>query len=153
MTRGRETTLTPQLQNKIISYLEVGATIKVACNACDLHYTTYFRWVGLARRVLECRDGDTCTHHDLNEGKKDCKNQSLYKNYIEFYYCQKKARDIMEINCLKIINEMAMEKNFNAAAWALERMRPERYARVSKIIDKRQEEKINDINVNVKVND
>lgn len=101
--KGRPTKLTPELQEKIVRVIRAGNYIKTACLACGITQMTYERWM---KRGSESKRGI----------------------FVDFVEAIKKAEAEAEVANLKIV-EVASCRNWQAAAWFLERKYPDRWGR------------------------
>ncbi|MHA2264310.1 MAG: helix-turn-helix domain-containing protein [Candidatus Thorarchaeota archaeon] len=94
--------LTPELQAKVVEYIQEGNYDKVAAQAVGITRATFYRWIRLGR-----------------------KEQS--GPHYEFYLAVEKAKALGEVALLQTIKR-ASARTWQAAAWILERSRPERYS-------------------------
>ena len=95
--------LTPEVHDKIINLIKAGNYISTACQVVGINVGTYYYWL-----------------------KKGMENKS--KKYAKFYGDVKKAEAINEAYYLKFIQKAAL-KNWQAAAWFLERKYPAKYGK------------------------
>lgn len=86
--------LTPELQDKIIKYIKAGNYVETACDAVGINKTTYYDWI-----------------------KKGEAGKEPYLNYANAI---KKAKAEAIIKNVLVI-QIAAKKNWQAAAWWLER--------------------------------
>lgn len=100
----RKTKLTPELQEEICKYIEIGVPNKQAALACGISETTFYNWI---------KRGE-----NTNSGK-----------YFKFLESVKKAQAKNVLRNVAIIEKAAQEKNWQAAAWILERKYPEDWGR------------------------
>ena len=103
---GRKTKLTPEPQKKIVNIIKKGNYIRVACQAVGISHTTYFSWIK--------------------------KGEEGISPYVEFLYAVEKAESEAQIEFIKIIAAQA-PKQWQAAAWWLERRFPEMWGRRDKL--------------------
>ena len=100
---GRNTKLTPAVHAKIVELIEGGNYDTVAFTVAGVGESTFYRWL---------EQGEAA-----QSGKKR-----------EFWEAVREARVTAESNMVAII-VAAAPKNFQAAAWYLERKYPDRYGR------------------------
>ena len=103
---GRPTKLTPELQEELLKALRGGAYVEDACGYVGIHKDTFYEWM---RRGA---DGD-----DL---------------YSEFSDAVEKARASAVVRNIALLQKAA-EDSWQAAAWWLERTRPNQYGRRTNI--------------------
>jgi hypothetical protein len=103
---GRPTKLTPELQEELLKALRGGAYVEDACGYVGIHKDTFYEWM---RRGA---DGD-----DL---------------YSEFSDAVEKARATAVVRNIALLQKAA-EDSWQAAAWWLERTRPNQYGRRTNI--------------------
>ncbi len=94
--RGRRSKLTAQLQKKICGYIEKGNTFERSCALCDIDQSTFHRW--------------------RQRGEKTKRGK-----FYEFCKVVKKAEEKFIAWNVAIILKAAEDKNWQAAAWILER--------------------------------
>lgn len=99
---GRKSKLTPELVEIIVKLLKDGNYDIVSAQAVGITRATFYRWI---RRGKEEKEGE----------------------YFEFYRAIEQAKATGETELLKIIRN-ASARAWQAAAWILERSRPERYS-------------------------
>ena len=104
---GRHPELTPELQERIISYIKEGNYVRVACQACGISHVEYYHWLKLAET-------------DATEGV-----ESLYTRFAN---AVKKAEAESEEKIVALILK-AVPKNWIAGMTYLERRFPDRWAR------------------------
>jgi hypothetical protein len=102
---ARPSKLDEQTAQTIVHALELGVTIKTACQAAGIGGTTFKTWMA--------------------RGRSDDAADALCR---AFRSDVKEARAHGELADLKVIHE-AMPTTWTAAAWYLERSRPERWGR------------------------
>ena len=96
----------------IIEYISKGNYIKTACLAAGIAEETFYHWMRLAE--------------DYNPDNGSASN----KIYYEFSVLLKKAREQSVTSNVSLIQEAAKKpQNWPAAAWLLERTRPDDYAK------------------------
>ncbi len=99
---GRKTKLNPEVQKEIVKRIRAGNYIRVACQAVGISHTTYFDW--------------------LKKGEED------KSPYAEFLDAVKKAESEAHVEYVAIVASHA-PKQWQAAAWWLERRFPELWGR------------------------
>ncbi len=104
---GRDTKLTKELQSKIIEFIRAGTYNETACLACGLGESTFYAW--------------------LDRGEKE--TRGIYRDFLE---AVKKAKGEAEARNLMIIQK-AGDTNWQAAAWYLERVYPDKYGRRDRV--------------------
>jgi len=100
---GRPSKLTIEAQKKIAEAIRLGATYQAASAAGGISYASFNNW--------------------MNKGA-DAKSGQ----YFEFFNAIKKAESDAQLNWLEII-EKAAPRNWQAAAWKLERRYPDDFGR------------------------
>ena len=100
----RSKILDKRTQDTIIDYISKGNYIKTACLAAGVCESTFWNW-----------------NHRAENGEQD---------YIDFLEPIKKAREQSVVSNVSLIQEAAKKpQNWPAAAWLLERTRPDDYAK------------------------
>jgi hypothetical protein len=107
--RGAPTTLTPEIQAKLVQLLGAGNYVDVACAASGVPRPTFYGW--MKRGALD------------GEAPED-------ERYREFRAAIERARAEGEAMLVTIIAKAA-RSSWQAAAWILERHQPERWERPS----------------------
>lgn len=97
-----KTKLTPELQEQILEHLKLGMYDTIAAEAVGISRQTFYRWI---RRGKEEREG----------------------LYYDFAQAIEQGKAIGEADLLATIKR-ASNRTWQAAAWILERSRPERWA-------------------------
>lgn len=95
--------LTPQIQELICQAVRAGNYVEVACDFVGLDKSTFYDW--------------------MNKGK-----AHPHSVYADFSNAVKEARSDSEMMTVQVIKN-AMLDNWQAAAWYLERSRPERWSK------------------------
>lgn len=103
---GRPSQLTDPLRERILSLIREGNYASDACSACGVNKGTYTSWI--------------------NRGNADIKN-GKNSAFAEFARQVKQARDEATAALVKTIKS-ASERQWQAAAWLLERTRPDQWA-------------------------
>jgi hypothetical protein len=106
MPRRSHSKLTPELQEKILLHLRVGAYVETAAACAGIHKDTFYEWM-----------------------KKGARGQKPYAAFAEAVHkaiADSESRDLATI--LK-----ASTKYWVAAAWRLERRFPEKYGRFDRM--------------------
>lgn len=115
---GRKCTLTKDIQDKIVEILEAGNYQKTAYESLGISERTYFNWLKRGEEAQERYDA----------GDKPNKTQ---EKFLQFYQSIKKAEQAAIQRNLQIIQDAA-KKNWQAAAWYLERKAHEQFGRKDK---------------------
>lgn len=116
---GRPTKLTPEKQAAIVQILETGCAYEVAAQSVGVDTETIRRWIRRGEDALAIE----------NEGGEIPEAE---RAFVDFCGAVKEARHQAEVKLLESIRMAAfdpMQKKWQAAAWILERTRPERYRR------------------------
>lgn len=100
---GRKSKLTPKLVETILDLLRDGNYDMVAAQAVGISRATFYRWIRLGK---DEKDGE----------------------YFDFYLAVEQAKAEGEVALLKTIKDASNNRQWQAAAWILERSRPERYS-------------------------
>ena len=99
--------ITPEITEEICSCISAGMTKRAAMEGL-MNETTFYSYIQKGER-------------DIANGKDSC--------YAEFAKEVKKAEKSFVLSNLKVIKEAAIAGTWQAAAWALERSRPDEYGR------------------------
>jgi len=118
--RGRPEKLTPKIQDEIIKVIRSGNYIETACAYVGINKTTFYDWLRKG-----AREKDRVESNPRARVKKDLKKYVDFSNEVE------KALAHAEIRDVAIIGKAA-EKEWQAAAWRLERKFPDRWGRKDK---------------------
>lgn len=115
--RGRPTKLTPKLRDEFVSHIRRGCYIETACHLTGISKQSVFTWLKLG------------------------KNEDSRGKHRIFMDLVRKAQSETEQSLLQMVDGHA-EKDWKAAAWRLERMKPKRYgpARLKVQEDEQQED-------------
>lgn len=105
---GRRSSLTPEVQRRILQVLQAGGYVETAVAAAGVSMRSYTRWMG--------------------RGREDAADYA--PEYEQFRQLVHQARAESEARNVALIAQAAAT-NWNAAAWLLERQYPERWARPS----------------------
>lgn len=105
MARRRK--LTTELISKLVEAIQIGCTYKHACEYAGIADSTFYGWMENGR--------------NLREKSKTQKIKKTNQIYIEFLETIEKAKAKNVIANLAIIQRAAKDKNWQAAAWILER--------------------------------
>lgn len=103
---GRQTKLTPDVQEKVLHALRLGATHRLACDYAGIHKDTFYDW--------------------LKRGEAGAEGDELFSDFSDLV---KKAQAITATDCLLQIQAKAGEGVWQAAAWILERRFPDEYGK------------------------
>lgn len=101
----------------IVRALQAGAFLKDAAQAAGVTETTVHNWLARGRLQL----------NENGERLKDIANADL--PFLEFFESVEKSRAEAVIFNLAIIRQAASKGHWQAAAWYLERTRPDEYGR------------------------
>ena len=99
-TRGRRTKCTPEVTQKFMQAIRLGAPIKDACGCAGIGEATYYSWQEKAERGGEENQG-----------------------YVDFLEEHKRVEGEATAAWLAVIEKAAREGSWQAAAWKLERRR------------------------------
>ena len=111
---GAPSKLTPEIMNRIISVIEAGNYIEVACQSVGINIDTYYHWLERARE-------------DIEEGLSETES-----SYITFSEAVKKAHAAAELALLSKVRDPNC-KDWQRYSWILERTRQDRYAIRNKV--------------------
>lgn len=100
---GRPTKLTPEVHKRIVDMVRAGNYPEIAAQAAGINSATYYRW------MQKGEDGTA--------------------PYGEFREAVKEAQAAAESHAVTTIRKAAMDGTWQAAAWYLERSKPERWRR------------------------
>lgn len=115
--RGRPTVLTPEVADTILTLVRAGNYLEVAAAAAGVARDSLFEW--LKRGARERRS--------VQAGKRE-KPRKSEQPFVDFSDSLQKARGTSEAADLEVIRRAAV-KNWQAAAWRLERKHPQRWGR------------------------
>lgn len=108
---GRKTKLTPETQEKICLAIRCGSYVETAAAHAGVSKQTLYTW--------------------LRKGERTPRNKtSIYKR---FHAAVHRALATCEVKCVSTIVS-ASRKNWQAAAWRLERMDPDRWGRRDHVV-------------------
>lgn len=109
---GRKTKLTPERHDKIVRLIAAGNYAVIASKASGIAEDTYYEW--------------------LNRGKNDTENHktSIFTRFSEAIH---EAEAKAEADMVILIKTAAVNGNFQAAAWYLERKQADRWGRSDKL--------------------
>lgn len=114
-----EQILTDEMIERVGKIIEIGAYVETACEASGLQSYQYHNYMRQAEA-------------ELKRLEKGGKPNNRYERRIRFYKRIKKALADAEHSLLRIIVRSSIEKsNWQAAAWILERSRPQRWGKKS----------------------
>jgi transposase-like protein len=102
---GRPTKLTPELQEEILRGIRAGAYPEVAAQRVGIGSSTFYQWMQRGRQAREAGHPD---------------------QFTEFAEAVEEAKGHAETRAVAVVLKAA-EKSWRAAAWWLERTRPQRY--------------------------
>jgi hypothetical protein len=118
--RGRPLKLTPEVIEKIVEAIELGATFEHAANYAGVSYSTFARWRQWGEEAIERRKNPNI--------KKGTKEWNWEQPFIEFWEAIKGAEGQGVITNLKNITSAGKE-SWQASAWILDRRYPKDYGR------------------------
>jgi transposase len=117
---GQRSKLTPAYTNKVIEALRAGNYIETACAYAGISTTAYHRW------IQEADQGASINDTPLSA-------DDLQKR-VEFRDSCARARAEAEVRNVALIQKAATSpKNWAAAGWWLERSKPDRWGRQTKV--------------------
>ncbi len=116
---GRETLLTPEVHDHVVKAVRAGNYLCVAAQSVGVHPATLLTW--------------------MRKGKQE--EDGIYR---DFRSAVKKAQAESELRALKVIEQQA-KKNWTAAAWWLERTRPDRWALRDRIEMRKLQKEIDEL--------
>jgi hypothetical protein len=106
MPRQSKTKLTPELQEKLLLHLRVGAYVETAAACAGIHKDTFYEW--------------------MKKGARGVAPYASFAAAVNKAVAESESRDLATI--LK-----AAQSQWQAAAWRLERRFPEKYGRNDRI--------------------
>ena len=109
---GRQSKLTPEVQETICKYLRAGNAFKTACEAAGIGYATGKQW----RQRGEDRHPERDTGED----------------YVAFVAAVEKAEAEALARCAAVVQKAAIDGSVQAATWFLERRAPAEWGRVDR---------------------
>lgn len=110
MKVGRKTKLTEKMIEEIAKHIELGMINKDVAQLVGISETTFYNW--------------------MNEGENSKDDNNIFR---KFYLKVKEAEAKAIKRNLAIIQRAANEGNWQAAAWFLERKRPEDWGRKDRV--------------------
>lgn len=113
------TLLTSERHADLVRLLSNGVTIDDACASVGIHRSTFYTWVD--RGEIEAARVDTGGEPQESEAP-----------FLEFYLAQVKARADARVKALTVIMRAAHDGHWQAAAWYLERSRPQEWSRTTR---------------------
>lgn len=115
---GRPTALTPEVHDRIVSAVRMGATYALAAMYGGVTYETLNNWRNRGAAELERIEG--------GKGRKVRKKEAPF---VHFFNAIKEAEGAAAVGWLAKIEKAASDGNWQAAAWKLERRYPSDYGR------------------------
>ena len=112
--------LTPQLQKKLCDLVSSGSYLEVAAAACGVPKRVLKRWQALADRTVQA--AEAAERNGLQPEINPADDP-----YVLLFEFAASASAVSEQRNVALISSAAIE-NWQAAAWLLERMHPERYS-------------------------
>jgi hypothetical protein len=116
---GRKSKLTKSLIDKACKVLRAGNYVKTTCGYLSICESSWYDWI---------REGNTAIERD----KKGIPVNDDEKLKIEFVQLTQKAQDEAIVRNIQIIQQAA-QRNWQAAAWYLERTKPDLFAAQHKL--------------------
>ena len=113
---ARPTKLTPEVEERLVHAISVGATYKDACACAGISFQTFLNWKKRAQRAVE--------HVEERDGEPEETDHP----FVEFFDRIKRAQGEAAVGWLAMIGKAA-NRDWKAAAWMLERRYPESYDR------------------------
>src|SRR5215213_8049104 len=110
---ARPTKLTPEVEERLVHAISVGASFKDACAHARISFQTLQNWKKRARRAAEQAGEPGGESEDTDQ-------------FVEFLDRIKKAEADAAVGWLSTMNKAA-RRDWKAAAWMLERRYPESY--------------------------
>lgn len=124
MTMGRPTKLNPETQAKIVNALSAGNYFDTACMFADIDESTGYRWMQRGEAEIKRREGN------VKEGTAQWQKA---QPFVEFYKAVKAATARAEVAFVAKVRQAATQDDspgqWQAAAWWLERRRPDMWGR------------------------
>ena len=114
---GRPSKLTPEISKKICEAIQAGNYIETAAAYAGINKTTLYDWLKRGAREME-----------RVNASKTAKVKKSEAPYVDFSNAIEKAFAQSEVRDVTIIGQAA-KKNWQAAAWRLERRFPTRWGR------------------------
>lgn len=130
---GRPTKLSEEVIERIVGALANAATYEVAAARAGVNRTTLQRWRSRGRREIE----------RIESGFEPDPDETIYAKLVQNMAWAEAA---WEVRDLIIIGEAA-KKSWQAAAWRLERRRPERWSQRNRTSFTPIEEERNDLDL------
>lgn len=122
---GRKVSLKQEVADKILGYIRAGSYIETAVVAAGIAKSTYYNWLAIVaeerKQIEAARLAET-----------PYRTSPQVRKLIKFVDAVEKAMAESEIYDLSKI-KMASDKNWQAAAWRLERKYPKRWGRQDKV--------------------
>ena len=116
--RGRPTKFSPDVAARIVGAVQIGAPLEVAAIAAGIDRSTLYLWMKAGGKQRARR-----RPHLDSDGR------PVLSTLRDFFDAVNKAAGSTEVRCLKYIDDAAKGGAWQAAAWRLERMKPQDYAR------------------------
>jgi transposase len=104
---SRQTKLTPEVQDKIVSALRAGNYQETAANFAGISKPTFYGWLERGRNEPD----------------------SIYSVFLD---AVEKAKADAEVRDVALIDKAAHDGSWQAAAWKLERKFPQKWGRVNR---------------------
>ena len=117
--RGQPSKLTPQVANAIRDHMEDGNYLETAAALAGIHRQTAMRWMQRGKAIQRKLKGDKIDPTTLTDHDWDC---------VDFCDTIETAKALAEADDLATIKR-ASRRQWQAAAWRLERRNPTRWGR------------------------
>lgn len=113
---GRPCKLTEELTSELTELLEAGNPLDTSARAVGVAPSTLHRWNARGRNALRAaEEGEAITEEDAL--------------YVHLHQAVARARARSEVEALEVIRSAALSGTWQAAAWLLERRRPDLWGR------------------------
>lgn len=113
MPLGRPSKLTAELQREIVKHIRLGNYVETAAALSGIDKGTFYRWLKRGKAEQE----------RISRGGRPLKREDPY---LEFYNAIEKARAQVEADGIAMIMRAGL-KQWQAVAWRMERMFPEKW--------------------------
>ena len=111
---ARPTKLTPEVEERLVRAISVGASYKDASACAGISYQTFLNWRKRAQEIVEQTED------------RDDEPEETTDRFVEFFDRIKKAQGDAAVEWLAAISKAA-PRDWKAAAWILERRYPESF--------------------------
>jgi len=118
---GRKTDLTPELQEKIVGYIQGGNYVETAVAAAGIGKTSFYNWMDRGKTIQDQMKADPEY------------TPSVYElPFVEFVNAIEEAQAKAEALHVAVIQKAAITGTWQASSWWLERTRAKKFARMEK---------------------